>query len=73
MRMQFWKNNKTYLNELQDLRENIVKNQGMANNSGMNLISSRWFARTGSWKDMRCENFAKYSRMISELSFKNKL
>lgn len=55
------------------LRENIVKNHGMANNSGIKLMECKWFASCGSWNAIICENFAKYSWIIAELSFKKNL
>lgn len=52
------------------LRENIVKNHGIANSSGMKFISLRWLASTGSWNAVSWENLLKYSLIIAELSFK---
>lgn len=59
-----------YKRTLNFLRENMVKNHGIANSSGIKQISLKWFARTGSWNAVNCENLLKYSLMICELSFK---
>lgn len=56
-----------------NLRENMVKNQGIAKSSGMKFMSNKWFARTGSWNAISWENFAKYSWMIAELSLRKNL
>lgn len=52
------------------LRENMVKNHGMAKSSGIKLISLRWLAKTGSWNAVNWLNLLRYSLMIDELSFK---
>lgn len=53
-----------------NLRENIVRNQGIAKSSGMKLISFKWFDKTGSWNAVNCENLLRYSLIIAELSFR---
>ena len=55
------------------LRENIVRNHGMAKSSGMNAISCKWFASSGSWNAMIWVNLAKYSLITAELSFRKNL
>lgn len=51
-------------------RENIVKNHGIAYNSGIKFISAKCFASTGSWNAVSCENLKRYSLITAELSFK---
>lgn len=55
------------------LRENIVRNQGMANSSGTKLISWRCVARPGSWNAHICQNLARYSLITALLSFRKNL
>lgn len=56
-----------------NLRENIVKNQGIAKSSGTKLISCRCVASSGSWKAVICQNLAKYSFITALLSLRKNL
>lgn len=53
-----------------NLRENMVKNQGIANSSGIKLILAKCVAKIGSWNAVNCENLLKYSLIMAELSFR---
>jgi len=48
----------------------MVRNQGMANSSGIKLMLDKCCARSGSWNALSCENLLRYSLMIAELSFR---
>ena len=52
------------------LRENIVRNQGMAYSSGINPMLFMWLLNSGSWKAIRWENTARYSDKKKELKCK---
>lgn len=60
-------------NKIICLRVYIVRNHGMAYNSGINPMLSKWLNSCGSWKAIICENLARYSWMTALLSLKKNL
>lgn len=48
----------------------MVRNQGIANSSGMKLMLAKCWAKSGSWNALSCENLLRYSLMMAELSLR---